>query len=333
MDLQNHLKKITELYAANRLGEAWQATVEVARSHQGDHRIFDLLHKIRSDSNSLRQIELLADIGKSLRWINASVTQQFVQALLRDPRFDDSRRLERFGFSVASQNEEDGMVAEIFRRIGVTNRTFFEFGVGTGLQNMTMCLLLSGWSGVWIEIHKGKAQFIREKFADVIRAGRLRLGCDPVTAENINRIAEELQVPEEIDFLSIDIDGNDYHVFKALKTVNARVICLEYNPLYPPPMSVVMDYDPNYVFEESTYVGCSLQALTELAESKGYQLVGCSISGVNALYVRKDLAVGKFFEPATPSHFYHGPKYQLSFSGGFGWGPKSNFTKLIDVGD
>ncbi|MBY0510747.1 MAG: FkbM family methyltransferase, partial [Rhodospirillaceae bacterium] len=170
----------------------------------------------------------------------------------------------------------------------------------------------------------------RERFAAAINAGKLKLGTQPVNAENINQITAELGVPDEIDLLSIDIDGNDYHVFKAMERVRARVVVLEYNPLYAPPLKVVMAYDPNYAFNENTYMGASLQSITDLAESKGYRLVGCSVAGVNAIFVRADLAVGKFSEPATAEALYHPPKYQLSFSGGFGFGPKSNITALSE---
>ena len=278
--------------------------------------------------NSSKQLEFLTDLSKQVRWINNSVSQGLVHSILQDPKFDDPLRLERFGACAASQNEEDGMLAEIFRRIGTTSRTFFEFGVGNGLQNITLAALLQGWSGAWIEINLPKAQFIRERFADAIRAGKLVLGTTAVNAENINQISKELKVPDEIDLMSIDIDGNDYHVFKAMDRVRARVLVMEYNPLYPPPMRVVMAYDRNYAYNDNTYVGASLQSVTELAEAKGYRLVACSISGVNAVFVRSDLAAGKFAEPATPAHLFHTARFQLSYSGGFGAGHKSNINKF-----
>ncbi len=61
----------------------------------------------------------------------------------------DPKRLGGYGFSTYSQNDEDGILQEIFRRIGTTNRKFIEFGCGDGLENNTTYLLLSGWRGVW----------------------------------------------------------------------------------------------------------------------------------------------------------------------------------------
>src|SRR5262249_58415909 len=71
--------------------------------------------------------------------------------ILADPRYDDPLRLERSGYTVYSQNEEDGILAEIFRRVGGSNRQFLEVGIGDGIGNNTRYLLDRGWSGAVIE--------------------------------------------------------------------------------------------------------------------------------------------------------------------------------------
>jgi len=67
---------------------------------------------------------------------------------LAKPRNADPKRLLRCGFKVYSQNDEDGIIQEIFKRIGTTNRTFVEFGVETGVETNTTKLLLEGWRGL-----------------------------------------------------------------------------------------------------------------------------------------------------------------------------------------
>jgi hypothetical protein len=62
-----------------------------------------------------------------------------------------SLRLEGFGFKVYSQCDEDGIIQEIFRRIGTDNRRFIEIGCGDGSENCTAYLLHQGWSGLWID--------------------------------------------------------------------------------------------------------------------------------------------------------------------------------------
>lgn len=328
MDRDVVIKQVTALHAAGRLIDAHNLARDASPVFPGDMVMFEMLNALRLEILANRQNELLGEANQTLRRTAQSVSQSLVRDIQKEEKFADPLRLERFGYSVASQNEEDGMLAEVFRRIGETSRTFFEFGVGNGLQNITFHMLLNGWRGWWIEINQPKVAFMRKYFAAALESRQLVLDDTAINAENIDARCEALGIPSEIDLLSIDIDGNDYHVFDAMTRVRARVVVLEYNPLYPPPMRLVGAYDPTYSYGEQTYIGASLQSLAELAEKKGYRLVGCSISGINAIFVRQDLAAGKFAEPATAAHLYNPPRYQLSFTGGFGSGIRANFGPL-----
>src|ERR1035438_815663 len=86
----------------------------------------------------------------------------------------DRRRLEWYGKRVYSQSDEDGIIAEIFRRIGTTNKIFVEFGAEAGTQNNTRLLLDYGWTGLWIEGHPDHAAFLRKWFRNEITTGRLK---------------------------------------------------------------------------------------------------------------------------------------------------------------
>src|SRR5215211_2856268 len=77
------------------------------------------------------------------------------------PRHADPRRLLRYGFKLYSQNDEDGIIQEIFRRIGLTNRTFVEFGVEAGVECNSAKLLLEDWRGLWIEADHAHAKNVR----------------------------------------------------------------------------------------------------------------------------------------------------------------------------
>ena len=117
-------------------------------------------------------------------------------------------------------------------------------------------------------------------------------------------------VSGEIDLLSIDIDNNDYWVWKAITRINPRVVVIEYNATLRPPMSLVVPYEPERTWDGATnYFGASLEAFVRLGRSKGYRLVGCSISGVNAFFVRDDIAGDHFFDPATAEELYEPPRY------------------------
>ncbi len=330
MDRDAALRDILALHGSGRLVEAHNLAQDACKSIGADGQLFQVLHALRLELLANRQVEIIADFSQTLRRQAQCTAQLLVRDILREPKFDDPKRLERHGYSVASQNEEDGMLMEVFRRIGIAHRTFFEFGVGNGRQNITLHALLNGWKGWWIEINPPKVKYIRQYFAKAIAQGQLIVDDTPIDAENINTVCQQLGIPAEIDLLSIDIDGNDYHVFKALTEVQARVVVLEYNPLYPPPMNLVGAYDKNYSYSGDSYIGASLAPLTKLAEAKGYQLVGTSISGINAIFVRRDLAGDKFASPATPEHLYNPPRYQLSYLNGFGAGASANFGPMIE---
>jgi hypothetical protein len=220
----------------------------------------------------------------------------------------DRRRLEWFGGRIYSQSDEDGIIAEIFRRIGSTNKVFVEFGAEQGTQNNTRLLLDRGWTGLWIEGDPDHATFLRHRFRKELATGRLKFAEAYVDRANINDLIRNAGVAGEIDLLSIDIDGNDYHVFDAIDVIRPRVVCLEHNPAYAPPADWVMRYNPDYRWDfasGATDYGASLVAMMRLARGKGYELVGCGLYSANGFYVRSDLVMGRFSGPAPPELYFN----------------------------
>jgi hypothetical protein len=225
------------------------------------------------------------------------------------PRHADPKRLLRYGFKLYSQNDEDGIIQEVFRRIGMTDRTFVEFGVATGAECNTAKLLIEGWRGLWIEAKADNADAIRRRFAPFLEDGRLTLKQDLVTAENIDALITAGGLTGEIDLIGIDIDYNDYWVWKAITAVRPRVVVIEYNASLRPPLSLTVPYDPRASWDGSNFYGASLEALVGLGADKGYRIVGCSIAGVNAFFVRADLCGNKFLAPATAAEHYEPPRH------------------------
>jgi len=178
-----------------------------------------------------------AQIGFALNHIanfNAAMVQmnlhRFWTETLAQPRYADPKRLLRHGFKVYSQHDEDGIIQEIFRRVGVSNRTFIEFGVETGVECNTVKLLIEGWRGLWIEANAQAGEAISSTFAEFTKDRRLTLLQGFVTAENIDALIGNAGLQGEIDLLSIDIDFNDYWIWKAIATVSPRVVVIEYMP-------------------------------------------------------------------------------------------------------
>jgi hypothetical protein len=239
--------------------------------------------------------------------------QRFWTETLAQPRYADPKRLLRYGFKVYSQHDEDGIIQEIFRRIGATKRTFVEFGVETGIECNSVKLLVEGWRGLWIESNAQACKNISSTFDAFLKDRRLTLKQSLATAENINTLIKSGDLDGEIDLLSIDIDFNDYWVWKAIQIVKPRVVVIEYNAGLRPPLSLTVPYQPNLAGGGTNFFGASLEALVRLGRTKGYRVVGCNISGSNAFFVREDLCADHFIEPATAEEHYEPPRHFFSF--------------------
>ena len=247
-----------------------------------------------------------------LEMLRAAMAEQARREMLASPRYrDEPKRLNHHERQSFSQNEEDGIIAEIFRRVGTHDRFFVEIGVGDGTENNTVALLMEGWSGVWVDADPAGAARIREQFGAYLASGQLRLVHTRVTAENVEPVLQEAGVPAEFDLLSIDIDGNDYWVWDAVKRFRPRAVVMEYNAHFPPSARWVRAYDPDGQWDGTTYFGASLKSLELLGAAKGYRLVGCDLTGVNAFFVRDELCEDRFAAPYTAEHHHEPPRFFL----------------------
>ncbi len=242
--------------------------------------------------------------------INDIFINSEIDRIKKNERNKDSKRLSQYGYKIYFQNDEDGIIREIFSRIGVKNKFFVEFGIGDGLENNTLALLFEGWSGLWIEGSKKSVDKITKKMARTIQSGKLTVINEFITKDNIdNLISGNVNTKNEIDLLSVDIDGNDYHVFKAIKSIIPRVIVMEYNAKFGPYTEYCMDYDEAHQWKGNDCFGASLKFLEKNIDN--YCLVGCNITGTNAFFVRKDLVQNYFLEPFTSENHYEPARYYL----------------------
>ncbi len=213
-------------------------------------------------------------------------------------------------YKVHSQNGEDGLMLYIFSQIGVTNRTFIEFGIGDGTECIAANLLLNfGWSGLMIEGSSDCVNYASNYYnSNPKMQGELKILNKFITQENINSLFKEGGIEGEIDMLSIDIDGNDYWVWKAIDIVSPRVIIIEYNATFGSDTPITVEYDPEFVrhdkHESGYYHGISLKAAEKLGKEKGYVLVGCDSEGVNAFFVRKDIPLGNLQVISAEEAYY-----------------------------
>lgn len=212
-----------------------------------------------------------------------------------------------------SQNDEDGIIAEIFDRIGIARRRFFEIGSGNGMENNTLFWLKQGWNGVWVDGGESNAQFIERYFSIPIDEQRLHFIHEIITSENINQLVRSTPyADQEIDLLSIDIDGNDYYIFEALNTLNARLVVIEYNARFPAPIKWRQPYAADYMWDGSDWFGASLQSMCDLFKCKGYTLVSCNVTGANSFFVRDDLLGDHFPLAGDAKALFQPPRYLMT---------------------
>ena len=231
------------------------------------------------------------------------------------PRYRDPRGLTAFGRSqMYSQNGEDGVIAEVLRRIGSGGRRFVEIGCGDGRQNNTRLLLETGWRGVWIDGDSEAIGRARRDFAEAISAGRLAVVHASVTRENVGALLAEAGANQAFDVLSIDVDLHTGHVWEAVSEAGfrPRVACVEYNASVPPSVDWQVPYVAGEAWTDaSNRFGAGLKTLERLGRSAGMSLVGCEYLGNNAFFVCDQERGEHFLPPFTAEHHYEPPRYGL----------------------
>ena len=203
--------------------------------------------------------------------------------------------INKFGIKIYSQNDEDGIILYILKHIGVKTKKFVEVGVENGIEcNTTNLLKNFDWSGAQIEGNKKLYNNAKIQLKKVLgkKIKNLKLLNIFVTKKNINQILKKYS-GKEIDLLSIDIDGNDFWIWKAINCVKPRLVIIEYNSFFGSNISATIKYNSKFSWDHrnnKSYYGASLKALEKLGKQKKYILVGVDKNGVNAFFVRNDLA-------------------------------------------
>jgi hypothetical protein len=198
----------------------------------------------------------------------------------------------------------------IFSQIGVTNQKFIEFGIGDGTECISANLLINfGWSGLMIEGSKAYAENATKYYNTHPKVqGEVKILNKFITKDNINSLFIEGGIEGEIDLLSIDIDGNDYWVWKEIEVISPRVVIIEYNATFGKEKALTVEYDPSFMrlekHKSGYYYGLSLKAAEKLGKEKGYVLIGCDSEGVNAIFVRNDIPLGNLTAISSEEAYY-----------------------------
>ncbi|HON08577.1 MAG TPA: hypothetical protein PLW02_10820, partial [Verrucomicrobiota bacterium] len=165
--------------------------------------------------------------------------------LIKD--FDKKAALKSVERKYYSQNGEDGILLNIYSKISAHHKNFIEFGIEDGTEcNAANLAINFGWSGLFIEGSASLSEKAKQFYygRHKISPDRLRIANEFLTVENVNDVFSRWSMNGEIDLLSIDIDGNDFWIWRAINIVQPRVVVIEYNASFGAERSITVEYDP-----------------------------------------------------------------------------------------
>tara|TARA_R110002020_G_scaffold15555_18_gene55287 strand:- start:9225 stop:10133 length:909 start_codon:yes stop_codon:yes gene_type:complete len=280
--------------------------------------IGDIQEALRGNRHSSNGYLLRDNLPSSL-----AVKQYYLQLKSHTSRLD----FDEVGLSVFSQNNEDGILMYILSRIGMKTKRCIEIGcdlsgssIGIPEGNSINLIVNFGFDGLIVDIDPAKTGAIRHFFSqalstkhfhsperDGLPAGYFspKIATHEVTIDNINDVYADEGFSGEIDFMSIDVDGPDITMWKAVTVVDPRLVMIEVNnrlPFDTPVFGAATTSDAApQTLEFQTSYGSSLAAACEVASAKGYTFVGMDMTLINAFFVRNDLAGG--FEARRPADY------------------------------
>jgi len=231
---------------------------------------------------------------------------------LKSRRNPASLVLDSYRRNVTSQHGEDGIIARIFEIVGAENRWCCEVGAWDGrhLSNTWTLIANEGWEGVLIEGDRGRFEDLRRTYADAGPRAHLVnafVGLGP--GSRLDDLLAAAGAPRNFDLLSIDVDGNDWHIWNSLQAFAPRVVVIECNPTIDNEIYFVQDYGPH------THQGASLLALVELGRAKGYELVAST--GTNGLFVARALFPAFGIADNSLDALHESPEHQIRIFQGY----------------
>jgi hypothetical protein len=244
----------------------------------------------------LKNVELIERIllnqGKILGKLNANI------------KFN---KLSDYEFKIFSQWGEDGIIDFLIREIPIDNKTFIEFGVEDFSESNCRFLLMNfDWSGFVIDASKTNIKKLKNSY--YFWKYDLHALTAIIDKDNVNELLKKSNFDKDLGILSIDIDGNDYHVLNNINCFEPRIIICEFNPIFGKDLKITVPYDPKFQrtrkHYSNLYCGASIKALICLLNKREYTLIGTGMLGCNAYFVKNSLLTDHLKKMAKkPFHF------------------------------
>lgn len=213
--------------------------------------------------------------------------------LTNQQKWIESDNLQDYEFKIFSEYGCDGIIQYLIHNVSIKNNIFIEFGVEDFMEsNCRFLMMNNNWSGLVMDGSEKNINRLKKK--SWFWRYDLEARAVFINKENINDLLSS-QKYVDIGILSIDIDGNDYHILKTIdmRKLNPSILILEYNSVFGQNRKITIPYDSLFYRTKghysNLYFGASLPALSDLANKLGYALIGCNSAGNNSFFVRRDL--------------------------------------------
>lgn len=195
---------------------------------------------------------------------------------------NENNYLSSFVKDVFSQKGEDGILEKVLEIIKPENKWCVEFGAWDGkLYSNTRNLIKNGgWSAVLIESDSRRYLDLAREYKGNDKVLTLNEFVGFEGENSLDNLLSKIAMPKSFDLLSIDIDGNDYHVWDSVKEFSPQVVIVEFNPTIPADIEFIQKKDITVT------QGSSLLAIYNLGKSKGYELV--ATTELNAIFVKRE---------------------------------------------
>lgn len=196
--------------------------------------------------------------------------------------------------NIHSQNGEDGILIQIFQRLGFTPEWVCEFGAWDGkhLSN-TFHWVEKGAAAVYIEADEERLKDLHKTCETYKTILPIHGYVESEGPRSLDSILATTTIPTDFDILSIDIDSYDYQVWKGFKNYMPKVVVIEIN-------SGINPTDETHI-HDATHQGTGFLPMLRLGIEKGYTLVAHT---GNLIFVRNDLYGNLKMRPTVPSSMF-----------------------------
>ena len=198
-----------------------------------------------------------------------------------------AEKLSEYEWGVFSQWGEDGIIQFLVREVQIHNKTFIEFGVEDFSEsNCRYLLMASDWQGFVIDGSDENISRLQNSY--FYWRHDLQSIAAFIDKENINNLLKKSEFDRDLGILSVDIDGNDYHILETINVFEPRIIISEFNPYFGTEREISVPYDPKFDRTEkhysNLYFGASIKAIEYVLSEKGYTLVGTGMTGGKCIF-------------------------------------------------